>query len=59
MNIITLRDIRKGLPFGVSSPTDNDYVRIANAVCDMLRYVSFCAQRTDEEMKCMAIKLSL
>ena len=59
MNIITLRDIRKGHPFGVSSPTDNDYVRIANAVFDMLRYVSFCAQRTDEEMKRMAIKLTL
>lgn len=59
MNIITLRDIRKGHPFGVSSPTDIDYVRIANAVFDMLRYVSFCAQRTDEEMKRMAIKLTL
>ena len=59
MNIITLRDIRKGHPFGVSSPTDSDYVRIANAVCDMLRYVSFCAQRTDDEMKRMAIKLTL
>ena len=59
MNIITLRDIRKGHPFGVSSPTDNDYVRIANAVFDMLRYVSFCAQRTDEEMRRIAIKLTL
>lgn len=59
MNIITLRDIRKGHSFGVSSPTDNDYVRIANAEFDMLRYVSFCAQRTDDEMKRMAIKLTL
>ena len=32
MNFITLRDIRKGHPFGVSSPTDTYYVRIAKAV---------------------------
>ena len=59
MNFITLRDIRKGHPFGVSSPTDADYVRIAKAVFDRLRYVSFCAERSDEEMKRMAIKLTL
>ena len=59
MNFITLRDIRKGHPFGVSSPTDADYVRIAKAVFDMLQYVSFCAERSDEEMKRMAIRLTL
>lgn len=59
MNFITLRDIRKGHPFEVSSPTDADYVRIAKAVFDMLRYVFFCAERSDEELKRMAIKLTL
>ena len=59
MNFITLRDIRKGHPFGVSSPTDADYVRIAKAVFDRLRYTPFCAERSDEEMKRMAIKLTL
>ena len=59
MNVITLRDIRKGHPFGVSSPTDTYYIRIAKAVFDILRYVSFCAERSDEEMKRMAIKLTL
>ena len=59
MNFITFRDIRKGHPFGVSLPTDADYVRIAKAVFDMLRYVSFCAERSDEEKKRMAIKLTL
>ena len=59
MNFITLRDIRKGHSFGVSSPTDADYVRIAKAVFDMLRYVSFCAERGEEELKRMAIKLTL
>lgn len=59
MNFITLRDIRKGHSFGVSSPTDTDYVRIAKAVFDRLRYISFCAERSDEEMKRMAIKLTL
>lgn len=59
MNVITLRDIRNGHPFGVSSPTDTDYVRIAKAVFDRLRYISFCAERSDEEMKRMAIKLTL
>ena len=58
-SMITLKDIRKGHPFGFSSATDTDYVRIANTVYEMLRYVSFCAQRTDEEMKRMAIKLTL
>lgn len=53
MNFITLRDIRKGHPFGFSSPTDTDYVRIAKAVFDMLRYVSFCAERSEEELKRM------
>ena len=57
--MITLKDIRKGHPFGFSSATDTDYVRIANTVFDMLHYVSFSAQRTDEEMKRMAIKLTL
>ena len=57
--MITLKDIRKGHPFGFSSATDTDYVRIANTVFDMLRYVSFSAQRTGEEMKRMAIKLTL
>ena len=59
MNFITLRDIRKGHPFGVSSPTDADYVRIAKAVFDRLRYTPFCAERSDEEIKRMAIKLTL
>ena len=59
MNFITLRDIRKGHPFGVSSPTDADYVHIAKAVFDRLRYTSFCAERSDEEMKRMAIKLTI
>ena len=59
MNFITLRDIRKGHPFGVSSPTDADYVRIVKAVFDRLRYTSFCAGRSDEEMKRMAFKLTL
>ncbi|MDD6892276.1 MAG: DUF3843 family protein [Bacteroidales bacterium] len=57
--MITLRDIRKGHPFGISSPTDTDYVRIANTMVEMLRYVPFCAERTDEEMKRMVIKLTL
>ena len=59
MNFITLRDIRKGHPFGVSSSTDTYYVRIAKAVFDMLRYVSFCAERSDEDMKRMSFKLTL
>ena len=59
MNFITFRDIRKGHPFGVSSPTDADYVRIAKAVFDRLRYTPFCAERSDEEMKHMAIKQTL
>lgn len=59
MSFIIFRDIRKEHPFGVSSPTDTDYVRIANSVLDMLRYVSFCAQCTDEEMKRMTIRLSI
>ena len=59
MNFITLRDIRKGHPFGVSSPTDTDYVRITKAVFDKLRYVSFCTERSDEEMKRMTIKQTL
>ena len=58
-SMITLKDIRKGHPFGFSSATDTDYVRIANTVYEMLHYISFCAQRTDEEMKRMAIKLTL
>ena len=57
--MITIKDMRKGHPFGVSSTTDADYVRIANTVFDMLRYVSISAQRTDEEMKRMAVKLTL
>ena len=59
MNFITLLDIRKGHPFGVSSPTDADYVRIAKVVFDRLRYTSFCAGRSDEEMKRMAFKLTI
>ena len=59
MNIITLRDIRKGHPFGVSSPTDAGYVRIAKAVFDWLRCTPFCAERSEEELKRMAIKLTL
>ena len=59
MNCVTLRDLRKGHPFGVSSPTDTYYVRIAKAVFDKLRCVSFCAERSDEEMKHMAIKQTL
>ena len=59
MNFITLRDIRKGHPFGVSSPTDADYVRIAKAVFDWLRCTPFCAERSEEELKRMAIKLTL
>ena len=51
MNVITLRDIRKGHPFGVSSPTDADYVRIAKAVFDRLRYTPFGAERSVEELK--------
>ena len=59
MNFITLRDIRKGHPCGVSSPTDTDYVRRAKAVFDRLRCTPFCAERSNEEMKRMAIKLTL
>ena len=59
MNFITLRDIRKGHPFGVSSSTDKDYADIANTVMAMLRYTPFCTERSDEEMKRMAIKLTL
>ena len=59
MNFITLRDIRKGHPFGVSSPTDAGYVRIAKAVFDWLRCTPFCAERSEEELKRMAIKLTL
>ena len=59
MNFITLRDIRKGHPFGVSSPTDTDYVRIAKVVFDRLRYTPFCAERSEDELKRMAIKLTL
>ena len=33
--MITLRGIRKGHPFGVSSPTDKDYADIANTVLAM------------------------
>ena len=59
MNPITLRDIRKGHPFGVSSPTDTAYVHIARAVFDMLRYTPFCAERSEDELKRMAIKVTL
>lgn len=59
MNFITLRDIRKGHPFGVFSPTDAGYVRIAKAVFDWLRCTPFCAERSEEELKRMAIKLTL
>ena len=59
MNFITLRDIRKGHPFGVSSPTDTDYVRIAKVVFDRLRYTPFCAERSEDALKRMAIKLTL
>ena len=59
MNFITLLDIRKGHPFGVSSPTDADYVRIAKAVFDRLRYTPFCAERNEEELKSMAIMFTL
>ena len=59
MNVITLRDIRKGHPFGVSSPTDAYYVRIAKAVFDRLRYTPFCAERSEDELKRKAIKLTL
>lgn len=57
--MITLRDIRKGHPFGVSSPTDTDYLRIANTMLTMLRYDPFFASRTDEEKNRMVIKLTL
>ena len=59
MNYITLRDIRKGHPFGVSSPTDADYVRISKAVFDRLRYTPFGAERSEEELKRIAIKLTM
>ena len=59
MNFITLRDIRKGHPFGVSSPTDTDYVRIAKVVFDRLRYTPFCAERSEDALKRIAIKLTL
>ena len=42
MNYITLRDIRKGHPFGVSSPTDADYVRIVKAVFDTPLHSFLC-----------------
>lgn len=57
--MITLRDIRKAHPFGVSSSTDYDYASIANTMIEMLRHVPFCAERTDEEIRRLTIKLTL
>ena len=57
--MITLRGIRKGHPFGVSSPTDKDYADIANTVLAMLRYTPFCAERSEDELKRIALKLTL
>ena len=57
--MITIRDIRKGHPFGVSSPTDKDYADIANTIVAMLRYTPFCAERSEDELKRIALKLTL
>ena len=57
--MITIKDIRRGHPFMVTSSTYTDYVRIANKVDDMLRSEPFCAELTNEEVKRMAIKLTL
>ena len=57
--MITIKDIRRGHPFMVTSSTYTDYVRIANKVDDMLCSEPFCAELTNEEVKRMAIKLTL
>lgn len=58
--MITLRDIRKGHLFGVPPPTtDKDYADIANTVMTLLRYTPFCAGRSEDEQKRIALKLTL
>ena len=56
--MITLKDIRKAHP-GVASTTDKDYADIANTVMTMLRYTPFGAERSQEELKRIAIKLTM
>lgn len=57
--MITLKDIRKGHPFGVPSSTDKDYADIANTVVVMLSHTPFCAERSEDEQKRIALKLTL
>ena len=56
--MITLKDIRKAHP-GVASPTDKDYAKIAETAKAMLSHTQFGAGRSEEELKRMAIKLTM
>ena len=56
--MITIRDIRQAHP-GVASATDKDYAKIASTIEAMLRYTPFCAERSEEELKRIALKLTL
>ena len=56
--MITLKDIRRAHP-GVASTTDKDNADIANTVMAMLRNTPFGAERSEEELKRIATKLTM